>query len=640
MPSALSYPGVYVEEIPSGVRTITAVPTSTTAFVGRTRKGPIDEAVEITSYGDFERIFGGLSTDSTLSYAVRDFYLNGGARAVIVRLFRGSASAAVKQIVDAVKVKSNGKDAKAEAKKVKDKIDVSGEPVEKAAATRVLAIFDALPDGAKEEVVKATAEEVISGGAPEDHATIEVGPLRFTVKSPGQWVVNLRITVERAIGAASASAKQPAERLAVDPEDLFKLTVTDESVGGSSETYVNLTVKHSVRRVDKVLASESKLIEWAGENLDTTVPSLTVFNPSLGDDVVNARNGLADAKTKYNLDASDDNKKALKTKESDLEAAWAKVRSSVGAELELDSPTFLNGGRQGKKGLFALEHLFTRGGIFNLLCIPPYKADGGIDRGVLAEAVVYAEYRRAMVIVDPPVAWKKVGDARKRFGEDTDNLPRSKNAAVFFPRVKQPNPLHDDQLEEFAPCGVVAGIFARTDVQRGVWKSPAGLDASLVGVSTLTVPMTDEENGLLNPLGINCLRTFPVFGRVVWGARTLRGADDYADEYKYIPVRRTALFIEESLYRGLKWAVFEPNDEPLWAQIRLNVGAFMHNLFRQGAFQGASKRDAYFVKCDASTTTQNDINLGIVNVLVGFAPLKPAEFVVIKLQQIAGSIET
>jgi uncharacterized protein len=186
---------------------------------------------------------------------------------------------------------------------------------------------------------------------------------------------------------------------------------------------------------------------------------------------------------------------------------------------------------------------------------------------------------------------------------------------------------------------VVAGIYARTDVQRGVWKSPAGLDASLVGVSKLAVPMTDEENGLLNPLGINCLRTFPVFGSVVWGARTLRGADDYADEYKYVPVRRTALFIEESLFRGLKWVVFEENDEPLWAQIRLNVGAFLHNLFRQGAFQGASPRDAYFVRCDKSTTTQNDINLGIVNIVVGFAPLKPAEFVVIKLQQIVGQID-
>ena len=172
-----------------------------------------------------------------------------------------------------------------------------------------------------------------------------------------------------------------------------------------------------------------------------------------------------------------------------------------------------------------------------------------------------------------------------------------------------------------------------------MWKAPAGIEASLVGVPQLEVNLTDAENGELNPLGINCLRAFPVAGRVVWGSRTLRGADQLADEWKYVPVRRTALFIEESLYRGTQWVVFEPNDEPLWAQIRLNVGAFMHNLFRQGAFQGSTPRDAYLVKCDNETTTQNDINLGIVNILVGFAPLKPAEFVIIKIQQMAGQIE-
>jgi phage tail sheath protein FI len=141
-------------------------------------------------------------------------------------------------------------------------------------------------------------------------------------------------------------------------------------------------------------------------------------------------------------------------------------------------------------------------------------------------------------------------------------------------------------------------------------------------------------------MAVNCLRNRPGYGTVVWGARTLRGADATPDDWKYIPVRRTALFIEESLFRGTQWVVFEPNDEPLWSQIRLNVGAFMHDLFRQGAFQGTTPQDAYFVKCDKETTTQSDINNGIVNILVGFAPLKPAEFVVIQLQQMAGQIQT
>jgi phage tail sheath protein FI len=215
----------------------------------------------------------------------------------------------------------------------------------------------------------------------------------------------------------------------------------------------------------------------------------------------------------------------------------------------------------------------------------------------------------------------------------------ARNAAVYYPRVLQSDPLRDNQISSFVPCGMIAGLMARTDSSRGVWKAPAGIDAALNGIQGLEVVLTDGENGTLNQVGINCLRTFPVYGRVSWGARTLRGADQAADEYKYIPVRRTALFIEETLFRGLKWVVFEPNDEPLWSQIRLNVGAFMHNLFRQGAFQGTTPRDAYFVKCDKETTTQNDINLGIVNVVVGFAPLKPAEFVIVKLQQMAGQIE-
>jgi phage tail sheath protein FI len=177
-------------------------------------------------------------------------------------------------------------------------------------------------------------------------------------------------------------------------------------------------------------------------------------------------------------------------------------------------------------------------------------------------------------------------------------------------------------------------------VSRGVWKAPAGLDAALNGVQDLQVNLNDAENGQLNPLGINCLRSMGVNGRVVWGSRTLRGADESADEYKYVPVRRLALFLEESLYRGTQWVVFEPNDEPLWAQVRLNVGAFMQGLFRQGAFQGTAAKDAYFVKCDNQTTTQSDINLGILNIIVGFAPLKPAEFVVIKIQQMAGEIPT
>ena len=264
--------------------------------------------------------------------------------------------------------------------------------------------------------------------------------------------------------------------------------------------------------------------------------------------------------------------------------------------------------------------------------IPPYD-DGDVDTTLMDSAASYCERRRAMLIVDPRSDWDAVSDATAGVANVGTS---SRNAALFFPRIRRPDPLFPDTVADFAPSGAVAGIFARTDARRGVWKAPAGQDATIVGAPELSMPLTDGDIGQLNPLGVNCLRVQPGAGRVVWGARTLQGNDRLASEWKYIPVRRTALFIEESLMRGTQWVVFEPNAEPLWAQIRLNVGAFMNQLFRQGAFAGTTPRDAYFVKCDAETTTQDDVNVGIVNIAVGFAPLKPAEFVVIRIQQLAG----
>jgi phage tail sheath protein FI len=301
----------------------------------------------------------------------------------------------------------------------------------------------------------------------------------------------------------------------------------------------------------------------------------------------------------------------------------------------------LEGNAKRKTGLHALN----KADIFNLLCIPPLVS---VDKaGTIGEADVESSTwtaagslcrdRRALLLIDAPRKWTA---ATAMTGIAAFSAIPRENAAIYFPRVRMADPLQQNKAAHFAPCGAVAGIISRTDHQRGVWKAPAGREANLRGVLGLTITMTDAENGFLNPLGINCLRTFPGIGTVCWGARTLKGEDSLASEWKYIPVRRTALFIEESIYRGTKWVVFEPNDEPLWAEIRLDVGPFLQNLFRQGAFQGQTPRDAYFVKCDKETTTQNDINLGVVNILVGFAPLKSAEFVVIKIQQIAGQIQT
>jgi phage tail sheath protein FI len=258
----------------------------------------------------------------------------------------------------------------------------------------------------------------------------------------------------------------------------------------------------------------------------------------------------------------------------------------------------LLGDQASKTGIFALE----KADLFNLLCIPADTRGGDTDPSVYQAAVQYCHDRRAMLIVDSPSNWgantADPATAQADLGALGVVGETARNAALYFPRVMEPDPLRQGQQDTFVPCGMIAGVMARTDVERGVWKAPAGIDATLNGISGLTVNLTNDENGVLNPLGINCLRTFPVYGRVIWGARTMRGADVAADDYKYVPVRRLALFLEESLYRGTQGVVFEPNDEPLWAQIRLNVGAFMHNLFVKGAFQGQKPKDAYFVKCD------------------------------------------
>lgn len=282
-----------------------------------------------------------------------------------------------------------------------------------------------------------------------------------------------------------------------------------------------------------------------------------------------------------------------------------------------------------KRGLWALD----KADLVNLLCIPPL-ADG-IDIGAAtrAAAIDYCRRRQALFIADPGVAWKTAPQAVA--GLDAVFPAKSSHAALFFPYLQVAGAR--GRMRSVAPCGAVAGIMARIDEARGVWKAPAGVEATLKGVSGLASRLTDSQNGKLNALGVNCLRTFAHSGPAVWGARTLAGADQAASEYKYIPVRRMASFIAESVHRGIRWAVFEPNAEPAWTTIRLNVGAFMNQLWRLGAFQGSVPRDAYFVKCDAGTTTQSDIDAGMTNVVVGFAPLKPAEFVIITIRQPCGT---
>ena len=523
MPATLNYPGVYIEEVPSGVRTITGVATSITAFIGRAPQGPVDKAMRVQSFGEYTQIFGGLWAMSTMGHAVSHFFQNGGGDAIIVRVFNHGATD---------------------------------------------------PEDNSNTVTLATAG----------------GNLILEASSPGAWSGALTATVDHLTRDSADTA-------------LFNLTVNqlDRPAGTriiSSERFLNVSGSAADPRfVDTVLDQESSFVR-----VRTSAPE----------------------------------------GESPADAANVAATNTATDGDDVTDPVIL-GDEDDRTGLHALDPV----DLFNLLCIPPLSPTDDVDEATWAAAAGYCQERRAMLIIDSPSDWTAnpttavataetgVNGLRGTVGTDD-----SRNAAVYFPRLRMPDPLNENRLANFAPCGAVAGIMARTDAQRGVWKAPAGLDASFSGVKEFTYKLTDGGNGVLNPVGLNCLRSFPVAGNVVWGARTLAGADLLASEWKYLPVRRTALFLEESLYRGTQWVVFEPNDEALWAQIRLNVGAFMQNLFLQGAFQGRSPREAYLVKCDKETTTQNHINLGIVNIHVGFAPLKPAEFVVIQIQQLAGQIQT
>lgn len=514
-----TYPGVYIQELDSGVRTIAGVATSIAAFVGRTKLGPTNAPTTCFNMGDFNRRFGGLWTDSNVSYAVDDFFANGGGQCLIVRLFEQDTD-----------------------------------------------------DGVSD---------------------LTLGTLALRANSAGSWGDSLQGTITDPSVADPEGAKAAAQKYGLAVGDIFDLTIVNTATN-VTEVFRTISMKDDAgqRRFDRVLAEQSNLV---------VAPDAPVFSDTAPAD---GATGTA---------------------------------AGGGDGLELTNGT-LQGDIDLKTGMQALR----KADVFNLLCIPPDTRINTLPKPVRETAAKLCADERALYIVDPPNEWDANPDTAAATAKaaqlDATNqvlpLTNARNAALYFPRLLKRDPLRGGQIDAFAPCGAVAGVMARTDVNRGVFKAPAGLASTLSNTHALTVKMTDQENGQLNPIGVNCLRSFQNIGRVVWGARTLAGLDVLSDDYKYVPVRRLALFIEESLFRGTQWVVFEGNDEPLWAQIRMSVGSFMQRLFRQGAFQGSSAKEAYFVKCDSSTTTQDDINRGIVNIVVGFAPLQPAEFVIVSIQQI------
>ncbi len=652
MPSTLTYPGVYVEEIPSGVRTISGVATSITAFVGFHTRGPVNTPVRCFSYGDFERAFGGLSAQSELSYAVQQFFANGGGQAYVVRVVNTDAAGtlATTAAIAARSAATGGADAMtfsapsagAWGNNLRVEVDYNTPTPTTTFNMSVLEVADV---GGREEVVRSETFRNLAVNAD----------LPVRIEGGSELV--------RISGIPPASTARPAQTGTAStalPADLSTLAAAQEmevTPQGATGTYTATFDLTGVTRASAMAAAIQTALRGitpaGGDSFDLSRATVQVVGDAAVAQYLLVRAGRNTDLLQF-ADSGGSTFASTLGLDAGANVQRYVVGSNVSAGAQVAGGLFGAPGNDGalpgdtdligqdvppRTGIYALRGV----DLFNILSIPDtLRLSDTQANQVFTAATNVCEEERAFYLLDVPHPSANPRDLVTEMEDwigDNATL-RHRNVATYYPRPLVADPLApDDRLRPVAPSGTMAGVYARTDGERGVWKAPAGTEAVLRGVQALEYRLTDPENGVLNPLGVNCLRSLTTFGRVAWGARTLVGADSQASEWKYVPVRRLALYMEESLYRGLQWVVFEPNDEPLWASIRLNVGAFMNTLFRQGAFQGASPRDAYFVRCDRSTTTQNDIDRGVVNIVVGFAPLKPAEFVVLKLQQIAGQIE-
>ena len=670
MSVSYTYPGVYIQELPSPVHTITGVATSIAAFVGYTPRGIDNRAQVIFSFADFERLYGGLGLNSEVSYAVQQFYQNApGAQAYVVRVPMVGATAA-KATVDDMTFSALSSGSWANGQLLID-VDVQKLDLSADSLAFNLTITD-IPDNTTESFPNVTLDANAMNYVTNVINDPDNGSQLVNVSVAGTpagapavtGIVGEAITttaVNTAVGGGSAATTATQDfsfQLSTSsPAAVAPLPVTVKVIGNGTpipQSMAGLAAQLQ-QAINAVLA-----VQMPGASVQCSVSQLgggdqairvNALLPQQPDAVLSfaAPGAGGDASAALGLSApttANVAHYALGTGHTYAPGiAGGETASVAGANgTGLPQSAGLIGDPAQFTGIYALQ----KAGLFNLLSIPdatramasnPASLDTGLNpSAIYSAAIALCDQCRAFLLVDSPPDVTTVAGAidwKSNVLGITDS-----NGAAFFPRLRLPDPLNSYNLRTFAPSGVVAGVYATIDANRGVWKAPAGTEATLKGVQGMTYQLSDSENGLLNPLGLNCFRTFPGYGRVLWGSRTLAGADALASQWKYVPVRRMALFLEESLYRGTQWVVFEPNDELLWAAIRLNVASFMQTYFLKDAFQGKTPDQSYFVKCDSETTTQTDIDNGIVNILVGFAPLQPAEFVVIQIEQLTGQAQS
>lgn len=652
MPTYL-HPGVYIEEIPSGARPIEAVGTSTAVIIGYATKGPVGTPELLFNSGQYAEQYGGINNRHGLTppvdymgHTVQSFFDNGGGKAYIVRLAPGAAQASAKLVIPLESASTTTDiDTYLNIKGINPGTWADGLEIELESddATATPPTFT-MRIGRRNEDGELVAQELFGGVTLDEN---DAAFLPGVVNDTSGIVVIDPVDFQDLQDAD----KQPFYLGSLTSGDLSGLTNSAIAALDGSDLTVTLDggAPASNDEIPVALATPASLADIAAQiqaavRSGTATTAKTGFTCVVSDNRLVLTSGSRTTTSSVLVEAGSTDAAAPLLLTGGDETAVSGEEAFL-ETFSLGSSAVLAGGDDGAIPASTTDYdpVFLALRKFrdvSIIMIPDHQwdPDNAASRGIIDVARRHATFmKNRMVLVDPPSGEELVSENDVR----ALGLPTSTYTALYYPWVETVNPHYNPDPDSgrshlkatylVPPAGYAAGIWARTDGRRGVWKAPAGLATGLLGAARTEFKVGNDEQDSLNPVGVNCYRTI-LSEPVVWGSRTLATRAD--PEWRYVPVRRTAMMIEESIFQGIQWAVFEPNDHRLWSSLRLNVETFMDGLHRAGAFQGQKASDAYFVRCGlGDTMTQGDIDAGRVIVLVGFAPLKPAEFVIVRIQQ-------